>query len=411
MDTGLLIVKLVSLAIFLLLSAFFSASETALFSLDSLKIKRLAQKGKDTSALVRLLENPMRCLTTILAGNTLVNIAAAAVMTSLLISFFGHKGLSISIGVTTLIILTFGEVLPKSIAIHNNERLAYWVTGPLLVFSRILSPLVFLGERVSRRVIAGLRIDLRREPTLTEEEFRTVVEVGHRHGVLGKSEKEMVVSVLELTTTTAQEIMTPRTDIRAINAAWESDKVLAFAREIKRSKIPVFQGSYDNIQGIVYAKDLFLEESRPLAELVRPVLFVPPTKRISELIKDFTRQKALMAVVVDEYGGTSGVVTFQDILDEIFGELYDEFRVQERLIEPTGPNTFRLSGKASLYTVNEECGLRLASEEYETIAGYLLGAFGRIPQEGEHHTAPEGIFTVEKVVGKRIKSVLFEKRP
>ena len=259
MSIYLLIFKFILLAVFLSLSAFFSASETALFSLDSIKIKRLSQSGKDTSRILKLMDNPLRCLTTILAGNTLVNITIAAIMTSLLMDLFGQAGVSISIGVTTFILLLFGEVTPKTIAIHNNERLSYVLSGPLYVFERFFRPFLFLSTKICDTVISALGLQPKKEPTLTEEEFKTVIEIVHKHGIVGKNEKEMVVSILELTTTTAQEIMTPRMDIKAISLDWDAEKVLEAARAGMHSRFPVFKGSFDNIQGVVFAKELFLE--------------------------------------------------------------------------------------------------------------------------------------------------------
>ena len=406
----ILILKFILLVVFLSFSAFFSASETALFSLDSIKLKRLTQEGKNTSVIMRLLENPMRALTTILAGNTLVNIAISAIITSLLIDFLGNKGVGISIGVTTLILLTFGEITPKVIAIHNNEKLAYAFSPLLYGFSRFISPFLFLATRICDGIISFFRLNLAKEPTLTEEEFKTVMEVGHRHGVVAKSEKEMVVSILELTATTASEVMTPRTDIKAVSSSWDREKALMFAKKIRHSKIPVYKDSFDNISGIVYAKDLFLEESQSPSDLIKPVLFVPATKKISELIRDFYRQEQKMAIVVDEYGGTSGLVTLQDILEEIFGEMHDEFEVREELVEILPNGTYRISGRAPVYKVNEDCGLKIAPGDYETIAGFLLDAFGKIPAEGERMKTAGGIFTIEKVMGRRIKSVLLEKK-
>jgi CBS domain containing-hemolysin-like protein len=200
--------------------------------------------------------------------------------------------------------------------------------------------------------------------------------------------------------------MTPRTDIKAISVNWSQEKALAFASGARHSKIPVYKDSFDNILGIVYAKDLFLEETRFFADLIKPVMFVPATKSIDELIKDFYRQKSKMAVVVDEYGGTSGLVTLDDILEEIFGEMYDEFEVKESLVETLPGGGFRISGKAPIYKVNDDCGLHIEQGDYETIAGFLLDTFGKIPAEGERIEASGGIFTIEKVAGRRIKSVL-----
>ncbi|MFH0876894.1 MAG: hemolysin family protein, partial [Candidatus Omnitrophota bacterium] len=326
-----------------------------------------------------------------------------------LIDIFGSRGLGISIGVTTLVLLMFGEVTPKTIAIHNNERLAYLFSGPLLVFGRLAAPFLMVATKICDAIIAFFHLSVPWEPTLTEEEFRTVMEVGHRHGVVGKNEKEMVVSILELTTTTALEVMAPRMDIRAIGSHWDLTRAREFAHQAKHSKFPVYKDSYDNILGMVLSKDLFLEEGKSLAELLKPVLFVPSTKKISELIKEFYRQKLKMAIVVDEYGGTSGLVTMEDILEEIFGEIYDEFEVKESLVEALSEKQFRISGKTPIYQVNEDCGIKIPPGEYETIAGFLLDIFGRIPAEGEQIKKYGGVFTIEKVMGRRIKSVLWEK--
>lgn len=404
------IFKFCLLVLLLGFSAFFSASETALFSLDSIKIKRLGQEGKSTALIVKLLENPMRCLTTILAGNTLTDVALSSIITALFIHFLGSGALSLSIGLTTFIILIFGEVTPKTIAIHNNEKLSYLVAGPLYVFGRLIAPFLFLATRVCDAIIGFFHLNLKNEPTLTEEEFRTVMEVGHRYGVVGKSEKEMVVSILELTTTTAQEIMTPRTDIRAVSSEWSQERAIEFIRQAKHSKLPVYKGNYDNILGVVYAKELFLESAKAYADLLKPVMFVPATKKISELIKEFYRLKCKMAMVVDEYGGTSGLVTLQDILEEIFGEINDEFKAKEDLVSALESGKFRISGKAPVYRVNEDCALSIPQGDYETIAGYLLDILGKIPQEGEQVRTKDGIFTVEKIMGRRIRSVLLEKK-
>lgn len=402
--------KFLLLAFLLAFSAFFAGAETALFSLDSIKLRRMAQAGKSTSIILKLLENPMRCLTTILFGNTVVNIAISAIITSILIDFFGNNGVSISIGVTTLILLLFGEVTPKTIAIHNNERLSYLFSFPLYFFGRLMSPFLFLSTVVCDGIISFFGLNLKKEPTLTEEEFKTVMEVGHRHGVVGKNEKEMVVSILELTTTTAQEVMTPRMDIKAISDAWDRDKAIDFAKKVKHSKLPVYKDYYDNIFGVIFTRELFLEEAKTLTELIKPVMFVPETKKISDLIMEFYRQKAKIAIVVDEHGGTSGLVTLEDVLAEIFGEIHDGAIAAENLIEMLGPNSFRVIGKASIDKVNDDCGLSIAAGDYDTLAGFLLYKFGKIPQEGERIEAAGAVFTIEKVLGRRIKSVLLEKK-
>lgn len=409
MDPVLVLVKSILLVFFFGLSAFFSASETALFSLDAIKIKRLAQEGKKTCYIVKLLENPLRCLTTILAGNTLVNIALSSILTTLLIDLIGNAGVSVSIGATTLLLLMFGEVTPKTIAIHNNERLSYFFAPPLYFFMRIAAPFLFLATRICDGIISLLRLHPRKEPTLTEEEFRTVMEVGHRHGVVGKSEKEMVVSILELTTTRVDEIMVPRTDIKALSIDADRAHALHMAARVKHSRLPVYKDSLDNILGLIFTKDLFLLEDKPWTELVRPVLCVPETKRIDELLKEFYRQNKKTAIVVDEYGGTAGFVSLEDILEEIFGEIKDEFKAKENLIEALGEGRFRISGKAPVYKVNEDCQVAIAPGDYETVAGFLMDVAGHIPTEGEEIAAVGGVFIIEKLAGRRIKTIVFKK--
>ncbi|OIO35378.1 MAG: hypothetical protein AUJ74_06445 [Candidatus Omnitrophica bacterium CG1_02_44_16] len=404
------LLKFLLLVILLAFSAFFSGAETALFSLDSIKLRRIAQAGKSTSLILKLLENSMKCLTTILFGNTIVNIVISAIITSLLIDFFGNNGVSISIGVTTLILLLFGEVTPKTIAIHNNERLSYIFSFPLYFFGRLMSPFLFLSTMACDNIISFFGLNLKKEPTLTEEEFKTVMEIGHRNGVVGKNEKEMVVSILELTTTTAQDVMTPRMDIKAISDVWDRERAVSFAKQVKHSKLPVYKDYYDNIFGVIFTRELFLEEAKTPAGLIKPVMFVPETKKISELIMEFYRQKAKIAIVVDEHGGTSGLVTLEDVLAEIFGEIHDGAVAAENLIEPLGPKIFRVAGKAPIDKVNDDCDLSIAQGDYDTLAGFLLDKFGKIPQEGERIGTAEAVFTIEKVLGRRIKSVILEKK-
>lgn len=405
----LIILKFIILAVFLSLSAFFSASETALFSLDAIKIKRLSQEGKDTSRIIKLMENPLRCLTTILAGNTLVNIIISAIIASLAMDFFGSKGASISVGIATFILLLFGDVTPKTVAINNNEKLAYLFSRPLYFFQRLIGPFLFFSTKACDGIIKSIGLHPKKEPTLTEEEFRTVMEVGQRHGIVAKSEKEMVVSILEFTTTTAQEIMIPRTDLKAISLSWDRERVLEFARSTTHSKLPAYRDSIDNIAGLIHAKDLFLEEAKPLIELLKPILFVPPTKRIDELMKDFYKQPSKLAIVVDEYGGTSGVVTIEDVLEEIFGEIHDEFETSEKLVEPLEEGVFRVSGKTPVEVAGSECSLPIREGSYKTMAGFIMDIFGKIPSEGEKISTPECEFVVEKVTGRRIKSIVIKK--
>jgi CBS domain containing-hemolysin-like protein len=253
----------------------------------------------------------------------------------------------------------------------------------------------------------GVRLD--KEPTLTQEELKAVIEVSHRHGVMKENEKEMIRSVLELTQTKAQEIMTPRPDIKLLSLDSNQQDALRFLRETKHSKIPVYKDTRDNIAGVLYAKDLFFSPDKDFKTLIKPVLFVPATKKIDDLLKDFQSQNSKIAIVVDEYGNTYGMVTFEDILEEIVGEIYDEFETAEKFVEKIDDKTYRVSGKTPIYLVNDELNIGIASGDYDTIAGYMLFLFTRIPLEGEIIKVGNLSFKIEKLAGRRIKYIIIER--
>ncbi|NQU19043.1 HlyC/CorC family transporter [bacterium] len=401
--------ELILIGLLLFLSALFSGSETALVSLDSIKIKRLQRQNKDIKYLQRLLSNPSRFLTTILIGNTLVNIMLSTVLTSILVRTLGDRGLAVSIGIATFLLLIFGEVTPKTFAIKQAESFSYNVARPLEIFARIIYPLRLIFSRLATMFIKIIGIRLDKEPTLTQEELKSVIELSHKHGAVKENEKEMIHSVLELTQTDVQTIMTPRPDIKALSLEKNQKQALGFLKNIKHSKIPIYRDSIDNITGVLYAKDLFFSPERDFRSLIRPAVFVPETKKIDELLKDFQSQNSKIAIVVDEYGNTYGLVTLEDILEEVVGEIYDEFETKEKFIEKLDDNTFRISGKTPIDFVNEELNINIPEGDYDTIAGYMLFLFEKIPQERERVRKGSLYFSIEKLAGRRIKSIILKK--
>ena len=404
-----MIEEIALIIIFLFFSAVFSASETALLSLDSVKVKRI-QKRKDASHLLRLLSSPTRFLTTIVIGNMLVNITLSALVTSILIQVFGAKGLGFSIGAATFLLLIFGEVVPKTFATKKAEDISYNVARFIDIFAKVIYPLRFVFNSIAASVMRLLGIRLIKETSLTREELKSIIEMSHREGLVKENEKEMIRSVLELTRTPVQEIMTPRPDIKSLPIESTQEQALQYLKRIKHSKIPVHKETIDNISGILYAKDLFFSPDKDFKTLIRPAMFVPETMKIDDLLKDFQSQNIKMAVVVDEYGNTYGLVTLEDILEEIVGEIYDEFETKENFIERTDNKIFRISGKTSIDYINEELNLGIPSGDYDTIAGYMLFLFEKIPQEGEYIKKGQFLFRIEKMAGKRIKSIILEKR-
>lgn len=393
----------------LFLSAFFSGSETALFSLNTIKLRKMERRGKDTRIISELLKEPSRLLVTLLIGNTLVNVVISVVATSLSLQLFGNKGLGLAIGVVTFLLLIFGEVTPKTFAIEKGESLSLIVAKPLKYFSHLIFPLRNILRLIADRLIRLTRISSKREPTLTEEELKTIIDVGHREGVVKKGEREMIRSVLEFTDTEARDIVTPRVDIKAASLDMTQQEFLEFARKIKHSKIPVYENSVDKVVGVIYAKETFLNPERSFVESIRPVAFIPGTKKIDDLLKAFDEQKTKIAIVVDEYGGTDGLVTLEDILEEIFGEIYDEFETPEHLIEKIDDKRFKVSGKVAIIDVNEKLNLNIPEGEYETLAGFVLELLDKIPVEGERVKFKDLTFVIEKMIGKRIKMVLIRR--
>jgi len=404
-----IIQEIVIIVFFLFFSAVFSAAETALLSLDSVKIKRIQKRNRDPRYILGLLAHPSRFLTTILIGNMLVNIMLTSFLTSLCLRLFAAKGVALSIAISTLLILVFGEVTPKIFATKKPEEFSYSVARFITVFGIAIRTLANVFHAFSNMIIRLLGISFIKEPTLTHEELKSVIEMSHREGLVKENEKEMIRSVLELTQTTVQEIMTPRPDIKALPLEASQEQALRRIQTIKHSKFPVYKETIDNIAGILYAKDLFFAPGKDFKELIHPAIFVPETRKIDDLLKDFQTQNIKIAIVVDEYGNTYGMVTLEDILEEIVGEIYDEYETKENFIETINAATFRVSGKTSVDYVNDELDLGIPSGDYETIAGYALYLFEKIPREGDKIQKGRSVFSIESMAGKRIKSILVEK--
>jgi len=404
-----MIYELIILGMLLFFSALFSGSETALLSLDSIKIKRIQKQSKNTNYLLKLISNPSRFLTTILIGNLIVNISLSALLTSILIRNFPDRGLAIAIGASTCLLLIFGELTPKTLGIKQAEGFSIHIARPLEIFARIIYPFRKILNTLSRFFIKIIGIRLEKQEPLTQEELGSILELSHRHGVVKENEKEMIRSVLELTRTTAQEIMTPRPDINAVAEKLTQQEILDYLKKVKHSKIPVYKGTIDSITGVLYAKDLFLFPDKDFKSLIKPAIFVPETIKIDELLKDFQSQNAKIAIVVDEYGNTYGLVTLEDILEEIVGEIYDEFESPEEFVQKLEKKIYRISGKAPVDIVKKELHLKIPQGDYETIAGYLTFLFEKIPREGECVEKGGFSFCVEKMAGKRIKSIILKK--
>lgn len=404
--------------ILFVLSAFFSSSETAFFShsrSDIDRIKKLTEPA--AKRVINLLSHPQKLLITIVIGNTIVNIAAASLAAILTLqisdiyNFDEQISIVINVIVVTLIILIFTEIVPKVAAVKNPYKIAQLFAYPLSVFYYIFYPISSILNTLTHWLTHSLKL-VKNKSLLSEEELKTLVDFGEEKGTLEEEEKEMIHSIFEFGETSVKEIMIPRIDMISISSSAEIEELLSLIKEYLHSRIPVYKETVDNIVGVVYAKDLLplmnakKSKDTTLDKLTRPAYFVPEQKKIDELLREFQSEKIHMAIVVDEYGGTSGLVTLEDIIEEIVGEIQDEYDSDLPLYRKISENIFVVDGSMPLEEINEELKINLPTEEgVETIGGFLFGLFGSVPKEKEVAKYNGYEFIIEKIVERRIKQV------
>jgi CBS domain containing-hemolysin-like protein len=405
-------IQLVVLVVLLFLSGFFSGSETALVSVNKLRIRKLAEERvKGARAANDLLQKPNRMLATILLGNNLINVLAAAIATNLAITFFGSTGIGIATGIMTLFILVFGEITPKGYATKNAEKVTLKIAAPISILCRVLSPVVWMITILTRRLIRLVGGDPGIvAPFITEEEIKFLVEIGEEEGVIEKEEKEMIKGVFEFGEMTAKEVMVPRIDIKRLASEETLSSALEHILSTGHSRTPVFEGNIDNIVGLLYTKDLlrYLREGKrdiPIKHIIREAYFVPESKALDELLKEMQEKKIQMAIVVDEYGGTAGLVTLEDILEEIVGEILDEYDVEEVGIRKLGDGSFLVDAKTDIDEINDALNMNLPSEEFDSIGGLLFNLIGKIPDIGDRVEVNGVDLIVEKMRVRRITKI------
>jgi putative hemolysin len=405
--------ELCALGLLLLCSALLTGAEAAFFSLGRARLKELArEQGKQPSALAPLLHQPHELLVTLLVGITLVNIGASALAASVASKLFGSAGLAIAIAGMVFLLTVFGEVLPMTLAVEHPRRFSVWVSRPVAWLSMLLTPIrVALGAftALTLRLVGSER--RAGEPAISEEELRTLVDVGASEGVVERGEREMIHKVLELEETLVRTVMVPRPDMFCLDVRTPPGELLERLREQLQSRVPVFEESIDQIIGVLYTKDLLahlrgLPAGFDLRAQLHPPYFVPESKRADALLKEFQAKKIHLAIVVDEYGGTAGLVTLEDLLEELVGEIRDEFDEEERLIQMIGPGSFRVSGKLPIDELNAAAGLSIPKTSFDTVGGWVLDLFGRVPHRGEKKAADDVMVAVEKVQRTRVVEVV-----
>jgi CBS domain containing-hemolysin-like protein len=396
----------------ILLSAFFSSSEVALISITRAKARTLVNEGKPGSnAVAALKESPEHLLITILIGNNIANIAAASIATAVAIQIFGDLGVGIATGFVVIVLLVFGEIGPKIYAARASESFALTVAPLILFLSRIFAPIIWLVERVSPKFGIGKEIA---EPAVTEEEIKEWIDVGKEDGTIEQGEQDMLYSVLEFADTTAHEIMTPRVDVTLMEDTVNFEEAIRIFNETGFSRIPVYHDQIDNITGILNVKDVFSamvshRKDSIIKEIMYDPMFVPETKKIDDLLKELQVHRVQMAIVIDEYSSFVGIVTVEDILEEIVGDILDEYDKEEPEIQNISEGVFAVDAQMWVEDINERLGIILPTDEsYETIGGLIIDRLGHIPlHPGEKIEINEGKMTlvVMQMHGRRIVKV------
>jgi putative hemolysin len=403
------LLHLLGLGLLFLLSAFFSGSETALMSMDRLRVKYLVQKNRrGAEKLENILEKPDRLLSAILVGNNLANIATSVFATTFLVQIYGDRGELYTILILTPLLLILAEISPKTYSAQHPEKVSFLVLRPILAVMWLLTPVVWLVTGVSRLLTHFIRKEEER-PIISEDEIRTIISVGEQTGVVAKEQRRMLHGILELTQTRVREVMIPRTEVVGIEVLSAFEEALRQVRSSHHSRFPVFSGSLDEIVGVIHSKDILDYVGRPeefsLQAIARPPYFVPESKRIGTLLQSFRKKRVHLAMVVDEYGGVEGIVTLEDIVEEIVGEIQDEYDVEEVLVREIAPGRYLVDGSTSLRTINRRFGLKLSEEHANTLAGFLLRTMGTIPAEGDSCQSDGTTFIVRKVVDRRVEEI------
>ena len=415
--------KLLFLLILFFLSAFFSGSEVALFSLDKRKLKDSFSKYPLIERYIfQLLDYPRRLLVTILVGNTIVNVAASIVAVSLAIDYANYSKLSLNFVLTvqiillTILIVIFGDLIPKVWATKKPLSFAKVISIPLFWISVIFYPVSETLTEIIKMMVSKIKFD-KTKSAMSPEEISELADLSHERGAIIEEEHGLINGIVGFRKVLVHEVMTPRVDMVCVSIDSDFETILKIVTSSGHSRIPLYENNLDKIIGIIYAKDILpflmnetLRKNLSLAKIARKVLFIPETKKIDDLMREFQEKKMHQAIVVDEYGGTSGLITLEDIMEEIIGEIRDEYDKEETQVTKLTENSYLVLGKISVDDVNELLNAKLpvSEGEFETLGGLVLNYAGHIPKEGYSFQLESYKFTVKEVSNKRIKKVLIE---
>ena len=406
------IAQLIVLVVLLFLSAFFSSSETALTTANKIRMRTLAEAGdKRAARVLKVTDDQGKMLSAILIGNNIVNLSSSSLATTMAVKAFGSVGAGIATGVLTFLILIFGEVSPKTMATIQADKLALSVAGIIEFLMKILTPVIFIINKLSMGFLFLLGVKPNKaSTTMTEEEIRTIVDVGQESGVIENTERDMIHNLFDFGDAEAKEIMIPRIDMTFVHADATYEEVLEIFRKDKFTRIPVYEDSTDQVIGILNMKDLLIQdpsEGFSLRNYLREPYFTYEHKNTADLFIEMRKSSISMAIVLDEYGATAGLVTLEDLLEEIVGEIRDEYDTDEvDDITPLGDQEFMVLGSANINDVNDALDVKFSSDDYDTLGGFCLGKLNHLPEKNEVILTEDNILLrIEKVDKNRIEKI------
>ncbi len=405
------VIQIVSIVILLCLSAFFSSAETALLGVSPVRIRTLVEEGsKRARILEKVVSNKSKMLSAILIGNNVVNLSSSSLITTFVIKKFGNAYVGIATGLITLLILIFGEISPKTMATIKAEGIALRIAGIISFLMKLLTPVIFIVNLLSRGFLRLLRVDPDTKPeAITESELRTIVDVSHEEGVIESEERKMINNVVDFGDAQAKDIMVPRINMVFAREDSSYEELLEIYRENMFTRLPVYRDTTDNVIGTINMKDLlFYKKETPfrVQDYLREAYFTYEFKKTSELFMEMRQNSVSIAVVLDEYGATAGLVTLEDLLEEIVGEIRDEYDEDElKSLQKTGDLEYRVEGSMKLDDINDALELTLSSEDYDSIGGLIIGELDHVPAAGESVTAQDIRFVVESMDKNRIEWV------
>lgn len=405
-------VAITVLVVLLLLSAGFSSAETALTTVNRIRMRALAEEeNKKAKLVLQLIEDPQKMLSAILIGNNITNIAASSLTTALAIEHFKNISVGVATGILTLLVLIFGEIIPKTLATIYSEKFSLFYARPIYGLTKLFSIVIKLITLVSYSLLKLFHIDPNNHgASITEDELLTLVEVSHEEGVIESEERKMITNVVDFGDSLVKDVCVPRVDMAFASLDLTYDELVSAFAVDKYTRLPVYDESRDNVIGIVNLKDVFFyqgkKEDFSIKKIIREPYFTYEFKKTSELLIEMRKAHISLAIVLDEYGATTGLITLEDLLEEIVGEIRDEYdEDEEDSVQCIGDNEYIANGNAKLDEINEEIGLNLESDDYDSIAGHIIYLLDHLPEEGESITSDHVTYTVDSVDKNRIDKV------